>query len=219
MGEDGGFDIGVGGVDGGEELVGLRLGNHGGAEGAAGDVARRGRSREAGQALSVEERLALVRRAGDEHDELAMALEGGVEPLAGSAAVGVGAGWLRPARTSACLRLFCGMGMRHWRRGRARAATCGRVAAELDGERFGDGFAGEVVFSGAQAAHEDENVDAGERGADGVDEILLAVADDGFEGDEDADLVELLSEVEGVGVLAEGGEHLGADGDDFGFHE
>ena len=48
---------------------------------------------------------------------------------------------------------------------------------------------------------------------------LAAVADDGFEGDGDADLVELLSEIEGVGVLAEGGEHLGADGDDFGFHK
>ena len=35
----------------------------------------------------------------------------------------------------------------------------------------------------------------------------------------DADLVELFGEVEGVGVLAEGGEHLGADGDDFGFHK
>ena len=53
---------------------------------------------------------------------------------------------------------------------------------------------------------------------DGVDEIFAAVADDGFEGDGDAELVELFREVEGVGVLAEGGEHLGADGDDFGFH-
>ena len=32
-------------------------------------------------------------------------------------------------------------------------------------------------------------------------------------------LVELFREVERVGVLAERGEHLGADGDDFGFHK
>jgi hypothetical protein len=32
------------------------------------------------------------------------------------------------------------------------------VAAQGERERFGDGFAGEVVFSGAEAAHEDENV-------------------------------------------------------------
>ena len=48
---------------------------------------------------------------------------------------------------------------------------------------------------------------------------LLAVADDGFEGYGDAQLVEFLRQVEGVGVLAEGGEHLGADGDDFAFHK
>jgi hypothetical protein len=55
--------------------------------------------------------------------------------------------------------------------------------------------------------------------ADGVDEIFAAIANDGFEGDDNADLVELLRQVEGVGVLTEGGEHLGADGDDFGFHK
>ena len=55
--------------------------------------------------------------------------------------------------------------------------------------------------------------------ADGADEILLAVADDGLEGHRDADLVELFGEVEGVGVLAMRREHFGADCDDFGFHE
>ncbi len=93
------------------------------------------------------------------------------------------------------------------------------VAAEGEGERFGNGFAGEVVFSGAEAAHEDEDIDAAEGGADGVDEVFAAVADDGFEGDGNADFVELFSEIEGVSVLADRGEHLGADGDDFGFHE
>ncbi len=95
----------------------------------------------------------------------------------------------------------------------------GGVAAQGERERFGDGLAGEVVFGGAEAAHDDDNVGAAEGGADGVDQILAAVADDGLEGDGDADLVELFSEIEGVGVLAEGGEHLGADGDDFGFHK
>ena len=92
------------------------------------------------------------------------------------------------------------------------------VAAQLEGQRFADGFAGEVVFRGAEAAHDDQNVNAGEGGADGVDQVALAVTDDGFEGDGDAEGVEPLCQVEGVGVLTEGGEHLGADGDDFGFH-
>ncbi len=47
---------------------------------------------------------------------------------------------------------------------------------------------------------------------------LLAVADDGFEGDGDADLVEFFGQVEGVGVLSVGREHFGADCDDFRFH-
>jgi hypothetical protein len=48
--------------------------------------------------------------------------------------------------------------------------------------------------------------------------VLFAVADDGLEGDADADLVEFFGQVEGVGVLAKGGEELGADGDDFTVH-
>ena len=47
-------------------------------------------------------------------------------------------------------------------------------------------------------------------------EVGEGVADDGLEGDGDAEGVELGGEEEGVGVLAEGGQHLGADGDDFG---
>ena len=124
-----------------------------------------------------------------------------------------------PSSTSACLRLLAGMGMRQVA---ARACESGDlvgVAAQGERERFGDGFAGEVVFGGAEAAHEDDNVGAAEGGADGVDQVFAAVADDGLEGDGDAELVELFGEVEGVGVLAEGGEHLGADGDDFGFHK
>ena len=109
--------------------------------------------------------------------------------------------------------------MRHVAARAWRAATCIGVAAEGERESFGDGFAGEIVFGGAEAAHEDENVNAAEGGVDGVDEILAAVADDGFEGDGNAELVEFFREIEGVGVLAEGGEHLGADGDDFTFHK
>ena len=183
MGEERGFDVGVGGVDGREKLVGLRLGNHGGLERAHGDVARRNDFAQAGQTLGVEERRALVRRAGEEHDELAIAGERGVKPLAGRAAVGVG--------QQGCAFENVGLLEIVLRHGDAPGGGAGvergnlrGVAAERERERFGDGFAGEVVFSGAEAAHEDENVDAAERGADGADEILAAVADDGLEGDE-----------------------------------
>ena len=48
VGQDGGFNVGVGGVDGGQKLVGLGLGNHGGAQGALGDVSAGARSRAGG---------------------------------------------------------------------------------------------------------------------------------------------------------------------------
>ncbi len=54
--------------------------------------------------------------------------------------------------------------------------------------------------------------------ADSGGKIFRPVADDGLEGDGDADLVEFFSEIKGIGVLPVRGEHLGADGDDFGFH-
>ncbi len=94
-----------------------------------------------------------------------------------------------------------------------------RVAAQRERKRFRRSFAGQVVFGRSQAAHEDQDVDAAQRRADGVDQILAPVADDGLECDGNAELVELLRDVERVGVLAKGGEHLGADGDDFAFHE
>ena len=55
--------------------------------------------------------------------------------------------------------------------------------------------------------------------ANGADEVFKAIANDRFEVDSDADLIELFGQIEGVGVLPLRREHLGADGDDFRFHE
>ena len=172
---------------------------------------RRGR-----QAASKSGR-ALVGRAGDEHEELAIAGEGDVEPLAGGGAVGVGEDGCA-LEDVGLLEVVVGHGDAPGGGAGVEGGDLGGVAAEGEGERFSDGFAGEVVFSGSEAAHEDDNVGAGKGGADGADEVFAAVADDGFKGDGDADLVELFGEIEGVGVLPPGGEHLGADGDDFAFH-
>jgi hypothetical protein len=48
--------------------------------------------------------------------------------------------------------------------------------------------------------------------------VGAVVADDGFESYGDAEVVETVGEVEGVGVLAMGRQHFGADGDDFSEH-
>ena len=89
------------------------------------------------------------------------------------------------------------------------------VAVEGEVEDLGEALAGEVVFCGAEASGEEDDVGAAEGDADGGGEVTAVVADDGLEGDGDAEVVEAGGEVEGVGVLAMRREHLGANGDDF----
>ena len=73
-------------------------------------------------------------------------------------------------------------------------------------------------MGGAEAAGEDDDVGTREGDDGGAGQVREIVADDGLEGDLDAEVVEAVGEVEGVGVLAEGCEHLGASGDDFSDH-
>ena len=94
----------------------------------------------------------------------------------------------------------------------------GVVRVQVDAERGGDGLSGEVVFGGAEAAGEDDDVGARDGDDGGAGEVGEVIADDGLEDDLDAEVVEAFSEVEGVGVLAEGREHLGASGDNFSDH-
>jgi hypothetical protein len=88
----------------------------------------------------------------------------------------------------------------------------------LEAERGGDALAGEVVFGGAEAAGEHDDVRAVQCDADGVGEVLAVIADDGFEGDRDAELVEAGGEGKRVGVLTVGRQHLRTDGDDLSEH-
>jgi hypothetical protein len=69
-----------------------------------------------------------------------------------------------------------------------------------DAECGGDGFAGEVVFGGAEAAGEDGDVGSRDGDDGGAGEMREAVADDCLEGDLDTEVVEAFGEVEGVGV-------------------
>ena len=108
----------------------------------------------------------------------------------------------------------------HLARGEAfvECSEDGIVGMETDAECGSDGFAGEVVFGGAEAAGEDDDVGAGDGDAGGRGEVGKVVADDGLEGDLNAEIVEALGEEEGVRVLAEWREHLGAGSNDFSDH-
>ena len=101
---------------------------------------------------------------------------------------------------------------RWWRRSRDG------VIVEREVEGLGEALAGEVVFGGAEAAGEEDDVGAVERDGDGRGEVIAVVADDGLEGDRYAEVVEACGEVEGVGVLGKRREHLGPNGDDFSDH-
>ena len=100
-----------------------------------------------------------MRRAGKQNDDVFASVELSAEPLAGSGAVGIGkdggafenvgllgivGGHLPAALGEALLQTGEDFG----------------IAVQGDAERFGDSFAGEVVFGGAEAAAEDQNVGA-----------------------------------------------------------
>ncbi len=173
---------------------------------------------QAREALGVKQRLALGGRAGDEHDELAITVVERVDPLPGGAAVGIGenGGALEDV---GLFEVVGGHGNAPRRGPRMERCHLSIVALQGERERVGRGFAREVVFCGAQAPHQDEDVGAHQCGSNRIHDVLAAVAHDGLEGNHDTNLVELLREVEGVGVLPVGGEHLRADGDDFRFHK
>ena len=138
---------------GASKLVGLRLGDHGGAESALGDVARGNDLAQAGHAFGIEERLALVGRAGDEQDELAIASKSVSSHWPGAL----------PFAFGRMVAPLIDVGLLEIVRRHGDAPGCGAcmksghlrgVATQGEREGFGNGFAGEVVFSGAETAHE-----------------------------------------------------------------
>ena len=92
------------------------------------------------------------------------------------------------------------------------------VALELDPQRLGNRLACEVVLGRAEASHKDDEVGALDRGACDGSQLQPVIANNGLEGDINADVVELAGEVEGISVLPVRSEHLRADGHDFGDH-
>src|ERR1039458_4412506 len=200
VGENGGFHVLVRGVDGGEKLVSLRLGNHGGAQGALSDETFGDGGTETGKALVVKERPALAGRPGDEQDDLAIAGKPGVKPLAGGTAVGVGkdGGALK---NISLLEVVGGHGHARGSCAGMEGGDQGGVPTEREREGLRDGLAGEGVLGRAEAAYDGQDVRAAKGDANGVDQVLATVAHNGLEVDGDAYLIELLSEIERVCVL------------------
>ena len=93
------------------------------------------------------------------------------------------------------------------------------VAAELEAEGGGDGFAGEVVFGGAEAAGEEDDVGAGDARSAALVRCSRLSPTMVLKATWTPRSLRPLGEVERVGVLPEGREHLRAGGDDFSDHD
>ena len=169
------------------------------------------------EAEVVEHAFQLVGRAGQQNQQAALAFVGGVEPLAGSGAAAV----LQQLGSGDAVGLL-DVVFRH------AHAVCGGagvqgghhfvIALQFDAERLGHALAREIVLGGAEASGKNNDLGAGERDAAGLQQVLAAVADNGLEDDLDAKLVETPGQEQGIGVLAEGRQELGADRYDLSIH-
>ena len=71
------------------------------------------------------------------------------------------------------------------------AVTMVVVALKLNAQRSGNALAGEIVLGGTKPSHEDDDVGATDGGACNSGEMVKVVADNGLEGDDHAQFVEL----------------------------
>ena len=92
------------------------------------------------------------------------------------------------------------------------------VAHERHSHDIGEGFPGDVVLSGAEAAADDDAVAAGQRGAEGQDDAVVVVADRLVEMRGDAGRGQLVAQPGAVGVGDLAQQQLGADRHDLDPH-
>ena len=216
-GQDGGLDVGITFVDRRDARVDRRFAQHGDLQRPHGQKCRRNFGAQTLAHFRLEQGFEFMRRAGKQHDDVLATVELAAEPLSGSGAVGIG-------KHGGALENIGLLGVV----GRHLPAAAGetllqasqdfRIAPQLQAERFGNGFAGQIVFGGAEAAAEDHDVGAKQAVLGRRHQPAEIVADDAFENYVDAQQVELLGKVERVGVHAVGRKHLGTHRNDFGIH-
>ena len=83
-------------------------------------------------------------------------------------------------------------------------------------QRVGHRLARHVVFGGAEAAGQDHDAGMAQRGLDGVGQQRAIVADDQLPPHFDAQRVQLIGDVQRIGVDALRGQHLRPNSDDLG---
>ena len=156
-------------------------------------------------------------RAGQQNQQAALAFVGGFEPLAGSGAAAV----LEQFGSGNAVGLL-DVVFRHAHAIGGGAGVHGghhlMVALQLHAKSLGHALARKIVLGGAEASGKNNDLGARERDAAGLQQMLAAVADDGLEDDLDAKFIEPPGKEQGIGVLAEGRQELGADRYDLSIH-
>jgi hypothetical protein len=92
------------------------------------------------------------------------------------------------------------------------------IAAQIETERLCHGLARKVILGGPKPSGKDDDLSTRERHAAGLPKVLRPVAHNCLKDDIYAQLIQALRQEQGIGVLAEGRQELGADSNDLSIH-
>ena len=158
-----------------------------------------------------------MRRPGKQYDNVLAAVELSTQPLSGSGAVRIGKHG-GPVQNVGLLGVVGGHVPASLGEALFQASEDFRIAMHTQAQSFSHCLSRKIVFRGAEAAAENQNVRTKQAVLRRGDQPPKVVAHNAFENYVDAQQVELFGEIERVGVHAEGREHLGTHRNDFGIH-
>ena len=178
---------------------------------------RRNAGEQSRNAFRFKQRLQFVRRPGEQHQQPLFSVILSGDPLAGR-----GADWIRHHRGAGQDVGLLGIVGRHLHAalGEALFEFCHdlRIALQFQSERVGHRFARQIVFGGAEAAGENNDVRTPHGKFSGCGQSFEVVAHNALEAHFNAQFIQFFGEVERVGVLTMGSKQLRANRDDLGVH-
>ena len=147
------------------------------------------------------------RWTGHQQHQLAMFADDGVNPLAGRGAVGVGQDVCAVDQVG-LLGIVGGHGDATFGKSLVEGCQQIAVAADAHAQGFCDSFTRQIILGGTEATHDADDICATEGEVDGLHQVRLTIADDGFKDDADAERIQLLGDEQRIRVLTEGGQQF-----------
>ena len=215
--ENRGLDIRVTLINRGDTRIDRGFSQHGDAQGAGKQMCWRNLRAQTLARLVFEDPLHLMRRPRQQKNDVFAPVEFSREPLAGSSAVGI---WQN--RRSVQNVGLLGIVGRHFPAALREPLLQARqnlvIPAQAHPEGLGNGLPGEIVFGRPKTTAENYDIGAEQRMLRGSNQPPQVVSHDALENDVNSQLVELIREIQGIGIHAVGSQHLGTHRDDFGVH-